>query len=161
MRCILSPRIQAKLLGGSVTFYSPHVYRTLFRDSPLLAVDGFCVDKSYIRSYLGAIARLYYDLDVGSFSVLHVKGIGFKVYYHRRAHALYFLLGYNHVTKILVPPDIVLKVRKQYILLFSHDSNSLGKYLALIRSLRSPDPYRGKGIRFRYQVIKFKLGKQR
>jgi len=160
MRYVLPTSMRAKTLGQITAFYSPFSY-FVFSPNAYFIAGNFCVETSYARSILGFVARVHRDLGVGRFVVLHVKGIGFKVYYNKHNHALYLLLGYNHITKFLLPSSIIIKVRKQYILMFSYDSSSLGKYVSLLCSLRTPDPYRGKGIRYRYQIIKFKPGKQR
>jgi len=94
------------------------------------------------------------------FQILHVKGIGFKVYYYRKTTSLYLNLGYNHICKYCLESVGSVKVRKQYLLLFTPLS-SIMFFVNEIKNLRKPDPYRGKGIRFRFQEIKFKPGKQR
>jgi len=95
------------------------------------------------------------------YQILHVKGIGFKVYYHKVAHSLYFNLGYNHLCKYNLTLTTGVKVRKQYLLIYSINKPELSVSVYQIRALRLPDPYRGKGIRFRFQQLKFKPGKQR
>ena len=94
------------------------------------------------------------------FQILHVKGIGFKVYYYRKTTSLYLNLGYNHICKYCLERIGSVKVRKQYLLLFTPLS-SIMFFVNEIKNLRKPDPYRGKGIRFRFQEITFKPGKQR
>jgi large subunit ribosomal protein L6 len=111
---------------------------------------------SYFSNYNNS-----FDSQFGYYSVLHVKGIGFKVFYYNRGHSLYFSLGFNHLVKAKLPKSVFVKVRKQYVLLFSSDKQILGQTVHTVRHLRFPDPYRGKGIRFRFQVMKFKPGKQR
>lgn len=126
--------------------------------------SGFSVSKFVTsRSRISAISKKLSDLNNKLkifFQILHVKGIGFKVYYYRVTHSLYFNLGYNHVCKYLLNLTISVKVRKQYLLLFVKLFSPM-YFINEIRNLRFPDPYRGKGIRFRFQEIKFKPGKQR
>lgn len=123
-------------------------------------------DSTFIfnKSFTGLVVS-FYKAAVGScfgyYSILHVKGIGFKVFYFSRLHALYFSLGYNHIVKYRLSRDIAVKVRKQYLLFFSQSKDSIGRSVYQIRHLRFPDPYRGKGIRFRFQIMNFKPGKQR
>ncbi len=117
-----------------------------------------------LKKNLGSVVSCYKSLfksQLGHYSILHVKGIGFKVFYFSRVHSLYFLLGYNHIVKYKLPKEVFVKVRKQFLLFFSHHAQSLGTSIYQIQHLRYPDPYRGKGIRFRFQIIKFKPGKQR
>lgn len=122
---------------------------------------SFVFSRSYSQLAVNAFAKLKLAGLIGVYQVLHVKGIGFKVFYHLNNHSLYFSLGYTHLLRFSLPPSITVKVRKEYILLFSLDSLVLGTTVEQIRGLRRPDPYRGKGIRYRFQLIKFKSGKQR
>ena len=161
MKCVNVPTVKVfDYQDHVIVFYSPLATSNFFYDGRFCK-SHFFVSKDYARGFISKIGRSYSSVTSGHFSILHVKGIGFKVYYHSVNHSLYFLLGYNHVTKLTLPFGIRVKVRKQYILLFSPDSSLLGRYNFLIRSLRAPDPYRGKGIRYRYQIMNFKPGKQR
>jgi|UPI00068A7296 hypothetical protein len=122
--------------------------------------NRFFYDKSVLNSFLFQYTSAS-AFSFGYYSVLHVKGIGFKVFYYAKEHSLYFVLGYNHMVKFKLPQSVFVKVRKQYVIFFSADKNLLGSSLYYIIHLRYPDPYRGKGIRYRFQIIKFKPGKQR
>lgn len=120
----------------------------------------FFVSRKSVGSVVSAYSSLLHS-HFGYYSILHVKGIGFKVFYFARLHSLYFSLGYNHIVKYRLPLDINVKVRKQYLLFFSYNRSLLGSSVYQIQHLRFPDPYRGKGIRFRFQIMVFKPGKQR
>jgi large subunit ribosomal protein L6 len=116
------------------------------------------------KKSVGSVISLYNSIlksHFGYYSILHVKGIGFKVFYFAKRHSLYFSLGYNHIVKYNLSREVSVKVRKQYLLFFSHNKALLGTSIYQIQHLRFPDPYRGKGIRFRFQIIAFKPGKQR
>lgn len=123
-------------------------------------VPKFVCTKSEVSFFRKKIAELVSFVRT-VYQILHVKGIGFKVYYHKLAHSLYFNLGYNHLCKYNLTLTIGVKVRKQYLLLYSTVKPELSVSVYQIRALRLPDPYRGKGIRFRFQQLKFKPGKQR
>jgi len=145
-------RVTPRLVVSAVNFKRleviPNFNNTFFFSQKLLG--------SAVSCYRQALESHF-----GFYTILHVKGIGFKVFYFARLHSLYFSLGYNHVVKYKLPREVVVKVRKQYLLFFSCNKYSLGNSIYQIQHLRFPDPYRGKGIRFRFQVIVFKPGKQR
>jgi ribosomal protein L6P/L9E len=122
-------------------------------------VPKFVVNKSHFSTIRRRLRNLSDKLKT-YFQILHVKGIGFKVYYYWKTKSLYFNLGYNHICKYCLEYIAEVKVRKQYLILFTKII-SLIFYVNEIKNLRFPDPYRGKGIRFRFQEIKFKPGKQR
>jgi ribosomal protein L6P/L9E len=144
----ITPRLETSAISFNDLTIMPNFDNTFFfnRKSIGSTISSYC---SALKSHSG-----YY-------SVLHVNGIGFKIFYFGRQHSLYFSLGYNHIVKFKLPKELTVKVRKQYLLLFSYNKSSLGTSVYQIQHLRFPDPYRGKGIRFRFQIITFKLGKQR
>jgi hypothetical protein len=124
-------------------------------------VKTFCISLAQLFSGIARLRSIYTGLRGGYFCVLHVKGIGFKVFLSVIQRALYFFLGYNHLTKFKVPATVTAKPLKNHILLFTFRNDFFGSTVYHVRRLRFPDPYRGKGIRYRYQIMRFKPGKQR
>jgi ribosomal protein L6P/L9E len=122
-------------------------------------IPKFVTTKSKFSFFRKKLHNLALQLKT-FFQILHVKGIGFKVYYYKKTTSLYFNLGYNHICKYCLAGFAAVKVRKQYLLIFT-TIRSIMFYINEIKNLRFPDPYRGKGIRFRFQEMKFKPGKQR
>jgi large subunit ribosomal protein L6 len=138
----------------------PTSYLVITGLSEAIKVPKFLPHKSAVsrvRSELNKLSQIVKT----AFQILHVKGIGFKVYYYRKQHSLYFNLGYNHLCKYKLDRLTYVKVRKQYTLVYSRIFSKFNLSVYEIRHLRYPDPYRGKGIRFRFQHIIFKPGKQR
>jgi large subunit ribosomal protein L6 len=136
-------------------------YVVINGESCVFSISKFFFTKSLVSAAKTALYKIKQNLKT-SFQVLYAKGIGFKVYYYNKDHSLYLNLGYNHLCRYKLTKFMAVKVRKQYILLYS--LNGLVDVISPsyeIRALRFPDPYRGKGIRFRSQEIKFKPGKQR
>lgn len=94
------------------------------------------------------------------YSYIHLKGIGFKLYKSIKTNSLIINSGYNHYTKVTCPSFINIVVRKFYVLIYSN--SSLHNYFVnVLRNVRYPDPYRAKGFRFKNQIVKLKIGKQR
>lgn len=122
---------------------------------------SFCVSRAYFGGLLASMRNLDIGLRAGYFRILHIKGIGFKVFQSLLRRSLYFFLGYNHITKYCVSKFVDFRPLKGHVLLFSPQKSFFGAALYQIRHLRFPDPYRGKGIRYRFQLIQFKPGKQR
>lgn len=122
---------------------------------------GFCVSRSYFGAIIAILRNLDVGLKAGYFRILHVKGIGFKVFQSLLRRSLYFFLGYNHITKFSVAKFVDFRPLKGHVLLFSSQKPLFGAAIYKIRHLRFPDPYRGKGIRYRFQLMRFKPGKQR
>jgi len=71
-----------------------------------------------------------------------------------------FVLGYSHPIEFLLPKGVDLKIDKQtHLVLTGSDRQEIGQVAALIRSLRPPDPYKNKGVRYTNEVLRKKAGK--
>jgi len=89
---------------------------------------------------------------------LDIVGIGYRC--DVKGNVATFTLGYSHPIEFLLPVGVEMKVDKQtHIVLTSHDRQLLGQTAANIRSLRPPDPYKNKGVRYTGEALKKKVGK--
>jgi large subunit ribosomal protein L6 len=98
---------------------------------------------------------------------LDLVGIGYKV--DARPKAVTLTLGYSHPIEFLLPPGINVKVEKQSktiqnyiatITVSGADKQLVGQVAADIRSLKKPDAYKGKGLRYASEVVRLKVGKK-
>jgi ribosomal protein L6P/L9E len=120
----------------------------------------FVTSRSSV-SYFGSKIRKIKESLKTSFQILYARGIGFKVYYYKHDHTLYLALGYNHLCCYCLSQKMFVKVRKQYMLIYSKLDFDIMFPAREIKGLRLPDPYRGKGIRVRGEELELKKGKQR
>ena len=89
---------------------------------------------------------------------LDIVGIGYRA--DVKGNIATFTLGYSHPIEFLLPRGVDLKIDKQtHLVLSGHDRQLLGQTAANIRSLRPPDPYKNKGVRYTGEVLKKKVGK--
>jgi len=89
---------------------------------------------------------------------LDIVGIGYRA--DVKGKLATFVLGYSHPIELLLPDGVDLRIDKQtHLVLSSHDRQMLGQVAANIRSLRKPDPYKNKGVRYTGEVLKKKVGK--
>jgi large subunit ribosomal protein L6 len=71
-----------------------------------------------------------------------------------------FTLGYSHPIEFVLPRGVDMKIDKQtHVVLTGADREEIGQVAALIRSLRPPDPYKNKGVRYTNEVLRKKAGK--
>jgi large subunit ribosomal protein L6 len=69
-------------------------------------------------------------------------------------------MGYSHPVKMVPPQDISVKVESPTSVVVSGMAKDLvGEFAAKIRSVRPPEPYKGKGIAYEGEVIRRKAGK--
>lgn len=88
---------------------------------------------------------------------LEIVGVGYRVELNGRTAV--FNLGYSHPIDFELPDGIDAKIDKMRITLSGIDKELLGITSAKIRSLRKPEPYKGKGIRYVGEVVRKKAGK--
>jgi large subunit ribosomal protein L6 len=89
---------------------------------------------------------------------LDIVGIGYRVDVKGRYAT--FTLGYSHPIEFVLPDGIDMKVDKQtHIVLTGFDKQLLGQVAANMRSLRKPDPYKNKGVRYTGEALRKKVGK--
>jgi len=98
---------------------------------------------------------------------LDIVGIGYKA--DAKPKAVTFNLGYSHPIEYPIPQGITVKLEKQTkaiqnyvttVIITGADKQLVGQVAAEMRSLRRPDPYKGKGIRYANEVIRLKVGKK-
>jgi large subunit ribosomal protein L6 len=104
------------------------------------------------------IANMVEGVSKGFTRVLEINGVGYRA--EVRGSNVNFTLGYSHPIVYQLPPGVTAKVERQVIItLESADRQLLGAVAAEIRSLRPPEPYKGKGIRYANETIRRKAGK--
>ena len=89
-------------------------------------------------------------------------GVGYRA--SNQGNVLDLVLGYSHHVVFELPDEIKVSTRQDkgqnpIITLESHDKQLLGQVAAKIRSLRKPEPYKGKGIKFVGESLRRKAGK--
>ena len=73
---------------------------------------------------------------------------------------LLLYVGYSHPVEIKAPPGIKFSVDKNIITVSGIDKELVGETSALIRRVKPPEPYKGKGIRYLGEKIRKKMGKK-
>jgi len=127
----------------------------------LLRVERRTEDRK-IRALHGLtrklLANMTQGVSQGFTRVLDINGVGYRA--EVKGQELHMTLGYSHPVVFPLPPGVTAAVERQVIItLSSADRQVLGEAAAKIRSLRPPEPYKGKGIKYREEVIKRKAGK--
>lgn len=88
---------------------------------------------------------------------LEIQGVGFRL--SGGGKQIEMALGFSHPVKYTAPDGIELKVDKMEIIVSGIDKQKVGQVAAEIRSLKKPEPYKGKGIRYVGEHIIRKAGK--
>ncbi|MEX1001226.1 MAG: 50S ribosomal protein L6 [Crocinitomicaceae bacterium] len=112
--------------------------------------------------YRALIANMIEGVTKGWTKKLEFHGVGYRA--TNRGQLLEMVIGYSHQVVIELPEEIKItaeteKGKAPLVILESHDKQLLGQVAAKIRSLRKPEPYKGKGIRYQGEYIRRKAGK--
>lgn len=118
--------------------------------------------KAFHGLYRALANNMVVGVSEGFKTVQEVIGVGYKV--QANGQVLEMDLGYSHKIYLELAPEIKVetvteKGKNPIITMTSCDKEVLGMAAAKIRSLRKPEPYKGKGIRFQGEEIRKKAGK--
>lgn len=89
---------------------------------------------------------------------LEMEGVGYRA--SVQGNDLVLEVGFSHDVKIPAPEGIKFSMDKAVIVISGIDKEAVGQIAAVIRRVRPPEPYKGKGIKYQGEVIKRKLGKK-
>ncbi len=104
------------------------------------------------------IANMVKGVTDGFEKVLEINGVGYRV--QKQGKKLVFSLGYSHPVEVEDPEGLTSEVEGQNkITIKGIDKEKVGQYAANLRELRSPEPYKGKGIKYADETIRRKVGK--
>lgn len=118
--------------------------------------------KSLHGLYRSLIHNMVVGVSEGYKIVQELVGVGYKASHSEQL--LELALGFSHSVFIEIPMEVKVETitergKNPTIILESHDKQLIGQVAAKIRSLRKPEPYKGKGVRFQGEVIRRKAGK--
>ncbi len=118
-------------------------------------------DTAFMRAIHGTtralIANMVEGVSKGFTVELEIHGIGYRA--AMKGKTLELQLGYSHPIIYEPPADIQISVEGNIIKVSGIDKQKVGQVAAEIRDFRKPDPYKGKGIRYKDEVLKLKPGK--
>jgi len=108
--------------------------------------------------YRALIANMIKGVSKGYSRSLEIEGVGYRA--EKTGRATTFALGYSHPVVIIPPDGIEIKIEGPGKLsVYGINKQLVGQVAANIRSLRPPEPYKGKGIRYAGEHIRRKAGK--
>ncbi len=100
-----------------------------------------------------------HGVSVGFEKKLELRGVGYKAAMEGDSK-IKLDLGFSHSIFMDIPKGLDVKVEKQIIIISGFDKQQIGQFAAKIRSLRKPEPYKGKGVRYFGEVVRKKEGKK-
>lgn len=112
--------------------------------------------------YRSLLSNMVKGVSEGFHTVQELVGVGYKA--EAKGQILEMSLGYSHNLVFVLPEEIKVETvnergKNPLIKMSCIDKQLIGQVAAKIRSLREPEPYKGKGIKFQNEVLRRKAGK--
>ncbi len=161
--------VDVKIDGTTVTVKGPKGTLTKeFKPSMKIELDGGVItvtrpdDEAANRSLHGLTRTLINNMIIGVTEgyqkTLEINGVGYRV--QKQGKDVNLTVGFSHPTVVSDTEDCTLEVpQPNQIIVKGIDKQKVGQYAAEIRSIRPPEPYKGKGIKYIDEVIRRKEGK--
>ncbi len=119
-------------------------------------------DEKFFKALHGTtraiLANMVHGVTKGWQVTLEIKGIGYRA--KKKGNVLELNVGYSHSVEYKIPEGIDIELEGDTVIhVKGIDKQKVGQVAAEIRAIRPPDPYKGKGIKYKDEVLKLKPGK--
>jgi large subunit ribosomal protein L6 len=105
------------------------------------------------------VKNLVAGVTTGYKKQLDINGVGYRA--SVQGQILTLALGFSHEVKYVVPTGVKVVMDKTSIVLSGADKQKVGQVAAEVRSLRGPEPYKGKGVKYSTETVRRKEGKKK
>jgi large subunit ribosomal protein L6 len=145
---------------GSLTSKLPDGVSMVVRDNEVVIErkSDSRVDRSYHGLARTLVDNMVKGVSTGFEKGLEISGVGYRA--EVAGSILKLVLGYSSPVEYNIPKGVDIRVDKQVNLMVSGINKELvGRVASEIRSLKKPEPYKGKGIKYAGEYIRRKAGK--
>ena len=162
--------VKVSVQGKTVTVEGPKGKLTQdFNDSVKVSVKDNVVEvtrkddekptRAFHGLYRNLVNNMVHGVSQGFSKSLLINGVGYKA--ELQGNILVLSLGYSTDVMVGVPQGLsaVVEMNGQKIVVSGYDRQLVGKFASEIRSLREPEPYKGKGVRYETETVRKKVGK--
>lgn len=166
---VIPPKTEVNVSGLHVVVKGPAgVLERTFNADLAILVEGDHVrvnplkEDKFTRSMWGTAASHIENMIAGVntpfVKELILEGVGFKS--EVKGKELVLALGFSHPVHVDIPEGLAVKAEKNVITISGINKELVGQFSAYVRALKKPEPYKGKGFRYRGEVIRRKEGKK-
>jgi len=161
--------VEAKKDGAIFTVKGPKGTLTkTFRDDITITINASTItlntnrndkfSKSLWGTYASHIKNMIKGVETPYQKKLILEGVGFKS--EVKGKEIVFALGFSHPVVVKIPDGLTVTAEKNNITVTGIDKELVGSFTAMVRALKKPEPYKGKGMRYEGEVIRRKQGKK-
>jgi len=120
--------------------------------------EGDRTVNSLWGTYASHVKNMIEGVNTGYTKKLILEGVGFKS--EVTGTVLKLALGFSHPVNINIPSGLTMTAEKNNLTITGIDKELVGQFTAGIRSLKKPEPYKGKGFHYAGEVVRIKQGKK-
>lgn len=155
--------------SGAISVKGPKgSLQKFFRPDIAVIVDGKNISlkpvkenkftKSLWGTYASHLKNMIKGVSDGFEKKLILEGVGYKSQVSNGK--LVLALGFSHPVEVVIPGGLEVKAEKNLLTINGVDKELVGAFSAKVRSLKKPEPYKGKGFRYIDEIIRRKQGKK-
>ena len=146
-------------LGTLTKKFKPEIEISVGPNQITLAPKRLTLEnKALWGTYASLIMNMIAGVTTPFTKKLILEGIGYKS--EVKGDKLVLALGFSHPVNVPIPLGLKVTAEKNIITATGTDKEMVGEFVANVRSLKKPEPYKGKGMRYDGEVIKRKQGKK-
>lgn len=156
---IVGGKISVKGPKGQMDFDAPKLVKLEMKGKELIVSpsENTKAGKSAWGTTRTVVSNMVVGVSEGFTKTLEFNGVGYKAAV--KGNIVELGLGYSHPINFELPKGITAKVDKNFIMISGINKEEVGQVCANIRSLRGPEPYKGKGVKYLGEKIIRKAGK--
>ena len=146
-------------LGTLSKMFKSDISITIGADGVKLVPERVTLEnKALWGTYGSHVLNMVLGVNTSFVKKLIIEGIGYKS--EVKGDTLVLALGFSHPVNVPIPKTLKVTAEKNIITVTGIDKEVVGEFVASVRSLKKPEPYKGKGIRYEGEIIKRKQGKK-
>lgn len=139
--------------------YKPAVNISITDEGVLLTPAKDTIESNSLwGTYASEIKSMIQGVNTPFEKKLAIEGVGYKC--EMQGTSIKFALGFSHPVIVEIPNGINCSVEKNIISISGPSKEKVGQFAAMIRAMKKPEPYKGKGIRYTDEVVRRKEGKK-
>lgn len=139
----MKPLVNIAIEGNTVTF------------TPANESDA---SRAMWGTYAAHARNMVTGVTDGFKKILEIEGVGYRA--ELKGDKLALMMGFSHPVEMDIPEGITVTVEKGVVTIAGVDREVVGQFAANVRKVKKPEPYKGKGIRYRGEFIIRKQGKK-
>jgi len=146
-------------LGTLTKNFKPEIVVTVSPSEVTLVPKRITLEnKALWGTYASHVMNMIAGVTTPFVKKLIIEGIGYKS--EVKGDKLVLALGFSHPVNVPIPATLKVTAEKNILTITGVDKEVVGAFASYVRSLKEPEPYKGKGIRYEKEVVKRKQGKK-